>query len=200
MTIKVSEYLTFGKLFPLMGVSQLNDVGEMLDSVLCNEYGNKSCGSIITRRIRDGTVSTEEQEKIAKEIYFVNKNKWDSLLKFADEEVQGYFDKYEKTVTEYGKKVVNEKGGKDSIGKVVQIAGFDSTDFVDSDSEKHETEYGSNGSSQDSGQDTKTVETRNGQLETIVAIRMKFWEEYGIVRTLIADVVRTACLPLYELD
>lgn len=198
--MKMNEYLEFGKLFPLMGVSQLNDVGEMLDSILANEYGNKTCGTIITRRIVDGSVGEVEQEQIAKEIYFMNKHKWDSLLSFADEEVDGYYDKYERVTTEYGKKTVNEKSGTDKIGKTMKIAGFDSVELVDKDSESHETKYGSKTENTNDGTDIKTLESRNVQKETLVAVRMKFWVQYGVVRTLLADVCRTACLPLYDVE
>lgn len=197
--MKMNEFLSNGKLFPLMGVSQLNDVGDMLDNILKTEHGLKTCGSIIESRVVDGVITESDYEAIAKNVYFYYRNKWDSLLKFADEELE-LSDGVEKVITEYGKVVDNDHSGKDSIGTTTKIAGFDSVDFVDKDSEKHETEYGSKQTATQSGMDTKTTTKRNKQAEKLADVRLQFWDKFGITRTLIADVLRLCTLPLYDLD
>ena len=65
--MKLKEYLANAQLFPLMGVSQLNDIGEKLDDMLKLQHGLKTCGSMITEFLEsDGTVTLEHQELIAK--------------------------------------------------------------------------------------------------------------------------------------
>ena len=61
--MKLKEYLANAQLFPLMGVSQLNEIGEQLDDMLKLQHGLKTCGSIITEFVEsDGTVSLEHQK------------------------------------------------------------------------------------------------------------------------------------------
>ena len=81
--MKLKEYLANAQLFPLMGVSQLNAIGEVLDKLLRTQHGMKTCGSIITEFVEpDGTVSLENQQFIANALYQSNKAKWDSLIIF----------------------------------------------------------------------------------------------------------------------
>ena len=46
--MKLKDYLANAQLFPLMGVSQLNAIGEVLDKLLRTQHGMKTCGAIIT--------------------------------------------------------------------------------------------------------------------------------------------------------
>ena len=56
--MKLKDYLADAQLFPLMGVSQLNTIGEVLDIMLGTRHGLKTCGNMITEFVEtDGTVS-----------------------------------------------------------------------------------------------------------------------------------------------
>ena len=46
--MKLKDYLANAQLFPLMGVSQLNVIGDVLDKLLKTQHGMKTCGPIIT--------------------------------------------------------------------------------------------------------------------------------------------------------
>ena len=199
--MKLKEYLANAQLFPLMGVSQLNDIGEMLDKMLKAQHGLKSCGSIITEFVEpDGTVSLENQQFIAIALYQTYKDKWDSLIKFANEEVNPLVEKTTKTKTTYGKIVDEKLGGKDIVSQTDKIAGFDSTDFVDKDSQEHSTTHGRTSNTTNTGSDEKIVESRLTQAEVLVDYTLNFWDKYGITRTLIGDAVSFLTLPLYNLD
>ena len=141
--MKLKDYLANAQLFPLMGVSQLNTIGEVLDKMLKTQHGLKSCGAIITEFVEpDGTVTLENQRFIANALYQSYKAKWDSLIKFASEEVNPLVEKTVKTRTNYGKIVDEKLGGTDTVSQTDRIAGFDSTDFVDKDSQEHSTTHG----------------------------------------------------------
>ena len=67
--MKLKEYLSNAKFFPLMGVSQLNAIGEELDKQMKLLYGEKTCSPLITGLVEsDGTVTVENQTFIAKTI------------------------------------------------------------------------------------------------------------------------------------
>ena len=199
--MKLKDYLANAQLFPLMGVSQLNDVGEVLDKLLKTQHGMKTCGAIITEFVEpDGTVSLENQRFIANALYQSNKAKWDSLIKFASEEVDPLIERTTTVKTKYGKIVDEKLGGKDVISQTDKIAGFDSTDFVDKDSQEHSTTHGRTSNTKNTGTDEKTVESRLTQAEVLVDYTLNFWDKYGITRTLIADALNFLTLPLYDLD
>lgn len=199
--MKLKDYLANAQLFPLMGVSQLNDVGEVLDKLLRTQHGLKTCGAIITEFVEpDGTVSLENQRFIANALYQSNKAKWDSLIKFASEEVDPLIERTTTVRTKYGKIVDEKLGGKDVISQTDKIAGFDSTDFVDKDSQEHSTTHGRTSNTKNTGTDEKTVESRLTQAEVLVDYTLNFWDKYGITRTLIADALNFLTLPLYDLD
>ena len=199
--MKLKEYLANAQLFPLMGVSQLNAIGEVLDKLLRTQHGMKTCGSIITEFVEpDGTVSLENQRFIANALYQSNKAKWDSLIKFASEEVNPLVEKTVKTKTNYGKIVDEKLGGTDTISQKDRIAGFDSTDFVDKDSQEHSTTHGRTSNTTNTGSDEKIVESRLTQAEVLVDYTLNFWDKYGITRTVIADALSFLTLPLYDLD
>jgi hypothetical protein len=199
--MKLKEYLANAQLFPLMGVSQLNDVGEVLDKLLKTQHGMKTCGAIITEFVEpDGTVTLENQRFIANALYQSNKAKWDSLIKFASEEVNPLIERTTTVRTKYGKIVDEKLGGKDVISQTDKIAGFDSTDFVDKDSQEHSTTHGRTSNTKNTGTDEKTVESRLTQAEVLVDYTLNFWDKYGITRTLIADALNFLTLPLYDLD
>ena len=199
--MKLKEYLANAQLFPLMGVSQLNVIGDVLDKILKAQHGMKSCGAIITDFVEpDGTVSLENQRFIANALYQSNKAKWDSLIKFASEEVNPLVEKTVKTTTNYGKIVDEKLGGTDTISQKDSIAGFDSTDFVDKDSQEHSTTHGRTSNTTNTGSDEKIVESRLTQAEVLVDYTLNFWDKYGITRTVIADALSFLTLPLYDLD
>ena len=199
--MKLKDYLANAQLFPLMGVSQLNDIGEVLDKMLKSQHGLKSCGGMITEFVEpDGTVSLDNQRFIANALYQSYKAKWDSLIKFASEEVNPLVEKMTKTKTTYGKIVDEKLGGKDIVNQTDKIAGFDSTDFVDKDSQEHSTTHGRTSNTTNTGSDEKIVESRLTQAEVLVDYTLNFWDKYGITRTIIADAVSFLTLPLYELD
>jgi hypothetical protein len=199
--MKLKEYLANAQLFPLMGVSQLNDIGEVLDKMLKTQHGLKTCGAIITEFVEpDGTVSLENQRFVANALYQSYKAKWDSLIKFASEEVNPLVEKTTKIKTNYGKIVDEKLGGKDVVNQTDKIAGFDSADFVDKDSQEHSTTHGRTSNTTNTGSDEKIVESRLTQAEVLVDYTLNFWDKYGITRTVIADALNFLTLPLYELD
>lgn len=199
--MKLKEYLANAQLFPLMGVSQLNDIGANLDKILRIQHGSKSCGSIITEFVEpDGTVKLENQTFIAKALYQTYKAKWDSLIKFANEEVDPLVENTTKTKTTYGKVVDEKLGGTDVVNQKDKIAGFDSIDFVDKDSQEHSTTHGRTSNATNTGSDEKIVEGRLTQAEVLVDYTLNFWDKYGITRTVISDAINFLTLPLYELD
>lgn len=199
--MKLKEYLANAQLFPLMGVSQLNAIGEVLDKLLRTQHGMKTCGAIITEFVEpDGTVSLENQRFIANALYQSNKAKWDSLIKFASEEVNPLVERTTTVKTKYGKIVDEKLGGKDTVSQTDKIAGFDSTDFVDKDSQEHSTTHGRTSNTKNTGTDEQTVESRLTQAEVLVDYTLNFWDKYGITRTVIADALNFLTLPLYDLD
>lgn len=199
--MKLKEYLANAQLFPLMGVSQLNAIGEVLDELLRTQYGMKTCGAIITEFVEpDGTVSLDHQRFIANAVYQVNKAKWDSLIKFASEEVNPLVERSTIVKNKYGKIVDEKLGGTDTVSQTDRIAGFDSTDFVDKDSQEHSTTHGRTSNTTNTGSDERTVEGRLTQAEVLVDYTLKFWDQYGITRTVIADALSFLTLPLYDLD
>ena len=199
--MKLKEYLANAQLFPLMGVSQLNAIGEVLDKLLRTQHGMKTCGAIITEFVEpDGTVSLENQQFIANALYQSYKAKWDSLIKFASEEVDPLIERTTTVKTKYGKIVDEKLGGKDTVSQTDKIAGFDSIDFVDKDSQEHSTTHGRTSNTKNTGTDEKTVESRLTQAEVLVDYTLNFWDKYGITRTVIADALNFLTLPLYDLD
>lgn len=199
--MKLKDYLANAQLFPLMGVSQLNAIGEVLDKLLRTQHGMKTCGSIITEFVEpDGTVSLENQQFIANALYQSNKAKWDSLIKFASEEVNPLVERSTKITNKYGKIVDEKLGGTDVVNQKDKIAGFDSTDFVDKDSQEHSTTHGRTSNTTNTGSDERTVESRLTQAEVLVDYTLNFWDRYGITRTVIADALSFLTLPLYDLD
>lgn len=199
--MKLKEYLANAQLFPLMGVSQLNAIGEVLDKLLRTQHGMKTCGAIITEFVEpDGTVSLENQQFIANALYQSYKAKWDSLIKFASEEVNPLVERSTTVKTTYGKIVDEQLGGKDVISQTDKIAGFDSTDFVNKDSQEHSTTHGRTSNTTNTGTDEQTVESRLTQAEVLVDYTLNFWDKYGITRTVIADALNFLTLPLYDLD
>lgn len=199
--MQLKEYLANAQLFPLMGVSQLNDIGGNIDKILRLQHGFKSCGSIITEFVEpDGTVKLENQTFIAKALYQTYKAKWDSLIKFANEEIDPLVENTTKTKTTYGKVVDETLGGTDVVNQKDKIAGFDSIDFVDKDSQEHSTTHGRTSNAKNTGSDEKIVEGRVKQAEVLVDYTLNFWDKYGITRTVISDAINFLTLPLYESD
>ena len=199
--MKLKDYLANAQLFPLMDVSQLKAIGGVLDKMLATQHGLKTCGSMITEFVEpDGTVTLENQQFIANAVYQCNKDKWDSLINFASEAVNPLVERTTKVTTKYGKIVDEKLGGTDTVSQTDRIAGFDSTDFVDKDSQEHSTTHGRTSNTTNTGSDEKIVESRLTQAEVLVDYTLKFWDKYGITRTVIADALSFLTLPLYDLD
>ena len=199
--MKLKDYLANAQLFPLMDVSQLKDIGGVLDKLLATQHGLKTCGSMITEFVEpDGTVTLDNQQFIANALYQCHKEKWDSLINFASEEVNPLVERTTTVRTKYGKIVDEKLGGTDTVSQTDRIAGFDSTDFVDKDSQEHSTTHGRTSNTTNTGSDEKTVESRLTQAEVLVDYTLKFWDKYGITRTVIADTLKFLTLPLYDLD
>lgn len=199
--MKLKDYLANAQLFPLMDVSQLKAIGGMLDKLLATQHGLKTCGSLITEFVEpDGTVTLENQQFIANAVYQCNKDKWDSLINFASENVNPLVEKTTKVTTTYGKIVDEKLGGTDVVNQKDKIAGFDSTDFVDKDSQEHSTTHGRTSNTTNKGSDERTVESRLTQAEVLVDYTLNFWDKNGITRTVIADTLKLLTLPLYDLD
>lgn len=199
--MKLKEYLTIAQIFPRMSVSQLNDIGDNLDKILKTHHGLKTCGSIITEFIEtDGSVSLTNQRFIANSLYQYYKEKWDVLMRFVSEEIDPLVEQTTRTTTTYGKIVDEHLGGTDVVNKKDKIAGFDSNDFVDKDSQEHSTTHGRTSNTENKGSDEKIVESRLTQAEVLVDYTLNFWDKYGITRIVIADAINFLTTPLYDLD
>lgn len=200
--MKISDYMSYAKFFPLMGVSAFAEIGEQLDIILRTNHGLKTCGTIITSAVDPLTMQVSEtmQEAIAKQVYLMNKHKWDSLIDFANAELQPYTQGYSRTKTTYGHIIDEEAGGKDTIENTDKKAGFDSIDFVNDSNYQHDTTYGKTNKTTNSGENIIESERRDTQAERLVDYTLSFWDRYGITRTVIADALREISLPLYDLD
>lgn len=200
--MKINDYLSYASFFTLMGVHELELIGDQLDAILKTNHGLKSCGTIITSAVDPSTnqVSPENQEAIAKQVWLINQNKWQSLIDFANAEIEPYAQGYSKTKTTYGHIIDDVTGGKDTIENTDKKAGFDSLDFVNDSNYQHDTTYGRTNKTTNSGENIIEIERRDTQVECLVNYTLSFWEKYGIVRTIIADALRVIALPLYDLD
>lgn len=200
--MKISDYLAYANFFTLMGVPELELIGDQLDAIIKTNHGLRTCGVIITSACDPSTnqVSPENQEAIAKQVWLINQNKWQSLIDFANAEIEPYAQGYLKTTTTYGHIIDEEAGGKDIIDNTDKTAGFDSIDFVNDSNYQHNTTYGKTNKTTNSGKNIIESERRDTQVERLVDYTLSFWEKYGIVRTIIADALRVIALPLYDLD
>ena len=201
MILKLKEYLTNAQLFPLMSSKPLLLIGTDLDNILRLQHGLKSCGSIITEFIEpNGTVNLENQKFIARALYQTYKDKWDKLINFESKAIDPLIENSTKTNITYGKIVDEQLGGTDVVNQKDKIAGFDSIDFVDKDSQEHSTTHGRTSNSKNTGSDVKIVEGRLTQAEVLVDYTLNFWDEHGITKTVISDAINFLTLPLYESD
>lgn len=199
--MKISEYMSFASLFPLMGCEYITqELGEELDRLFKLRYESKTCGNLINEYVENDTVSVTYQEVIARSVYLLNRAKWDDLFKFAAEDIDPWIDGSSTTETTYGRKIDETLGGADSYSRLNEISGFDSVDFVDDKQESNETKYGRTSSVENSGKNTMVTTRRSQQAEKLMGVTMEFWDRYGITRTVLADAARALSLPLYELD
>lgn len=199
--MKISDYMSFATLFPLMGCEYITqEMGDELDRLFKLKYANKTCGNLITEYVENDTVSATYQEVIARSVYLLNRAKWDDLFKFAAEDIDPWIDGNSTTVTTYGRKIDERLGGSDSYSRLNEISGFDSVNFVDDKQESNETTYGRTSSTQNSGTNQSVTTRRSQQAEKLMGVTMEFWERYGITRTVLSDAARALSLPLYELD
>lgn len=182
-----------------MGFSQLNELAEELDEMMMMGYGLKTCAPLITNlQEPDGSFTEENQIRIAKYVYRLYKNKWDSLVKFAEEELDIGYSKVTKTVTEYGRVTDVGNEGTDVFEKQDFLAGFDSTDFADDAKTTNGTTYGKKTKTENSGQNTMTTKVRDGDINNVVQRTLDFWDKQGITRTIIGDCLKEITLPLYD--
>lgn len=200
--MKINEYLSYAKFFPYIGVAPFDTIGEQLDNILRTNHGLKTCGTMITSVVDPLThqVSEAMQEAIAKQVWLINRNKWQSLIDFANAEIQPYAQGYSKTTTSYGHIIEDKASGTDTIENTDKKAGFDSIDFVNDSNYKHDTTYGKGNMTTNSGENVIESVRRDTQTERLVDYTLGFWQKYGIVRTVIADALREISLPLYVLD
>lgn len=196
--MKINEFIKDGKFFSYMPVSQLNTIGDQLDILMLDLYGQRTCSYMITNLTVDGVVSESDREQLANRIYLLNKNEWDKLFAFVEANLDPWVDSNETTTVKYGKVVDDENGGKDEYGQTDKIAGFDSSDFVNKDSVEHNTTYGKTVKSTNSGEDVTVKEGRSSQAERLVNYTLSFWDKYGITKKVIQDTIKYIALAIYE--
>lgn len=199
--MKIREYFEHCKLFPLMGVDEIQDIAEMLDDMLKISFGLRTAGNILTHggsRTDPSQISVAEQTVAAKMVYMKNKQTWQTLFDFANANLTPWIESQSTVTTDYGKVVTNENEGKDGYSQTDKIAGFDSSEFSDSTANEHETTYGKKTTDTNAGKDTVTTESRNTQAERLVDYTIKFWIDNGLCNRLIDDAIKTISLPLYE--
>lgn len=200
-TMKISDYMSYAKLFPYMSMPEVTAIGEQLDAMLVMKFGQRTIGSVIQSHLNaDGVVEETDQKTIAMMIEIMYKNKWTQLLKFGNEEYDPLVQMQSTTTTTYGRKVEEDKSGTDNYTDVNGIAGFDSADFVDSSQLHHEIEYGNKYVTQNSGENVIESKKRDTQAERLVDYTLQFWERHGVTETVLHDAVKMISLPLYSLD
>lgn len=200
--MKIKEYMSYASVFSLMSESsQLVEIADLLDTMIKVDYGQRVCGPLIINNIDEDTetVSEDNQQIIADWIWLKNKQKWQALINFAEDEVsEGFFNEREVADTTYGKIVKDAQSGTDSASVQTQIAGFDSTEFVDKDSEVNSTTFGKTIDTTHSGTDNTTITRITGTPEDILLAKVDVWQRLGIARTVVADAVRELALAVYE--
>lgn len=200
--LKISDYMSYASVFSLMSESsQLVQMADLLDTMIKVDYGQRVCGPLIINNIDSdsGVVSEDSQQIIADVIWLKNKYKWNALINFAEDEVsEGFYNGKETAETTYGKEIKDAQSGTDSATVNTQIAGFDSTSFVDSDNEVNSTTFGKTVDTTHSGSDSTVITKISGTPEDILLVKVETWQRLGIARTVVADAVRAMALAIYE--
>ena len=203
MLMKIlSDYMTATTLFPRMGIAALSDtVASQLDSLLKVDYGLRTLAPIVLSFLEtDGTVTEAEANIIAGMVYALNKEKWDSLIKFQTDEYDPMITNSRSQVKTYGKKEANANTGSDTTTNAQGIFGFDSTEAVNDTNGNKTVQYGKTATKTDSGSDTTTVSSRNEAPSQLEEYDLRFWQEHGLLRTILCDTAQTITLPIYDID
>lgn len=200
--MKIKDYMSYASVFALMSESsQLTEMADLLDTMIKVDYGQRVCGPLIINNIDEDTseVSEDSQQIIADWIWLKNKQKWNALINFAEDEVsEGFYNGREIANTTYGKEIKDSQSGTDSASIQTQIAGFDSSEFVDKDNEVNSTTFGKTVDTTHSGTDNTTITKIEGTPEDILLVKVETWTRLGIARTVVADAVREMALAVYE--
>ena len=198
----LSDYMTATTLFPRMGISSLSaTVASQLDSLLKVDYGLRTLAPIVLHFLEtDGTVTEANANIIAGMVYALNKEKWDSLIKFQTDELDPMVTNSRSQVKTYGKKEANVNTGSDTTTNAQGIFGFDSTEAVNDTKGNKTVQYGKTATKTDSGSDTTTVSSRNEAPSQLEEYDLRFWQEHGLLRTILGDTAQTITLPIYDID
>lgn len=195
--MKIKDYLNSYQIFPLMGVERLTPVASRLDALMKAKYGEREVGSIVSG-YDASQLTISEQTEIAQLIYMLNSNKWKNLFDFVDAELTPWIESQAKTTTTFGKVVTYEQNGTDTYQQTDKIAGFDSADFANSESNEHSTTYGKGTETANSGANVVAVEKRSEQAEKLVDYTIEFWNRNGLYDTILRDTVKCFSLPIYK--
>lgn len=197
----LNEYLAGGGVFVLMSNPHITVIADKIDRYMNLKYGMRTNGQMITSFVDDNDeVSSSDREVIAALIEEKFRQKWGKYFDYIDAEVVPWTTGNTTTKVTYGKIVNDKAGGEDVLSRADGIAGFDSTDFVDSESREQKTKYGRTDESKQTGTDTIVVDTRSGQADALVDYTLQFWNKYGLMDMLARDCAKTLTLSIYNLD
>lgn len=197
----LNEYLAGGGVFVLMSNPHITVIADKIDKYMNLKYGMRTNGQMITAFVDDNDkVSSSDREVIAALVEEKFRQKWGKYFDYIDAEVVPWTTGNTTTKVTYGKIVNDKAGGEDVLSRADGIAGFDSTDFVDSESREQKTKYGRTDESKQTGTDTIVVDTRSGQADALVDYTLQFWNKYGLMDMLARDCAKTLTLSIYNLD
>lgn len=197
----LNEYLAGGGVFVLMSNPHITVIADKIDKYMNLKYGMRTNGQMITSFVNDNDeVSSSDREVIAALVEEKFRQKWGKYFDYIDAEVVPWTTGNTTTKVTYGKIVNDKAGGEDVLSRADGIAGFDSTDFVDSESREQKTKYGRTDESKQTGTDTIVVDTRSGQADALVDYTLQFWNKYGLMDMLARDCAKTLTLSIYNLD
>lgn len=196
----LNEYLSGGGVFELMSNPHITPIADKIDLYMNLKYGMRTNGKMITNFVNeaDDTVSETDRQTIASLIEEKFRQKWGKYFDYIDAEVVPWTTGNTTTKVTYGKIVNDKAGGEDVLSRADGIAGFDSTDFVDSETREQKTKYGRTDESKQTGTDTIVVDTRSGQADALVDYTLQFWNKYGLMDMLARDCARSLTLGIYE--
>lgn len=194
--------MTATTLFPRMGIAALSaTVASQLDILLKVDYGLRTLAPIVLNFLEaDGTVTEANANLIASVVYALNKEKWDSLIKFLTNEPDPMITNLRSQVKTYGKHEANVNTGSDTTTNAQGIFGFDSTEAVNDTNGNKTVQYGKTATKTDSGSDTTTVSSRNEAPSQLEEYDLRFWQQHGLLRTILGDTAQTITLPIYDID
>lgn len=198
---KLNDYLADHTVFSHINEPHINLIASQLDVMLKIRHGDRDLGKLVTSFVAsDDTVSSNDETMIAQLLYAEHKDKWDKLFKFIDAELVPWEQNHTLTKVTYGKIVEDTASGADTTTRSDDIAGFDSTGFVDDSQRETVTEYGRGDTSEQSGTDEIEVTGESAQAETLVDYTMQFWNKWGLFKTILGDAAHSLCLPLISME